>query len=424
LETFDKQKLSIRYIPLEKLKKWPKNPKRHDLELIGDSIRQFGMRNPIAVNERNGEIEAGHGRIETLIRMRERKESSPLHIIEENGDWLIPVLFFNDDEITQAKYAIIDNQTTLKETWDYDLLSENLEYLYNTDSLNYTGFDEKDLQRINKYYLECEVTNQQEKLEQDNIRPTNELSELPVNDIIEDLIAKNQYFYFAFSGGKDSLWSLLKVYPLLKKEKKKATALFVDTGTEFPDILDFVYRTTQRIGIELQVLKPKKNFFDLFFTKKQFPNPITKECIDILIHSAMNEYCQAIHNENQKYVLIRGGRPEQRRRIIKKKLKDRQTTIQLQQYPNMLIFNPGFLIEKQEYQQELEQLPNWDGYGLGFLRTACWCCPFQKRQQWEAMKQYYPLLWDRMRELSKEMKYTFYAGDGYYQRFYEYWNDN
>ena len=155
-EKENKSGLEIRYVALGELKKWPRNPKRHDFELIGDSIRKFGMRNPIAVNERNGEIEAGHGRIETLAVMRERGEDLPQHVHERDGDWLVPVLFFNDDEITQAKYAIVDNQSTLKEGWDNELLIETLNYVYDTDALDYTGFSEADLEGLKQEYGEIE----------------------------------------------------------------------------------------------------------------------------------------------------------------------------------------------------------------------------------------------------------------------------
>lgn len=57
--------------------------------------------------------------------------------------------------------------------------------------------------------------------------------------------------------------------------------------------------------------------------------------------------------------------------------------------------NPLFALSKEEYKVDMERLASelWNGYKKGFVRTACWCCPFQKREQWKAMKIYYPLLW-------------------------------
>lgn len=188
---FDKKKqndkLEIQYIALNVLKSWPKNPKKHDLELIGDSIREFGMRNPIVVNQSNGEVEAGHGRIEILSKMRDNGEEPPEHVYEKDGDWQVPVLFFNDNEIRQAKYTIVDNQSTMKAGWDYELLIEDLDYLKEYDNLDYTGFDEDGLKAIRIEYInEKEI-----KLPSDKVQDEQEINE---NIVITLEMTNDVYF--------------------------------------------------------------------------------------------------------------------------------------------------------------------------------------------------------------------------------------
>jgi len=152
-----RQRLEIKYVALNELKHWPRNPKRHDLELIGGSIKNYGMRKPIVVNRRNMEIEAGNGRLDSLIELRNEGKEIPDYIIEKDGDWQVPVLFFDDDEVTQAKFAIVDNQATIKEGWDNEVLLETLNYVYDLDGLEYTGFDEKELEELKQEYGEVDV---------------------------------------------------------------------------------------------------------------------------------------------------------------------------------------------------------------------------------------------------------------------------
>ena len=66
------------------------------------------------------------------------------------------------------------------------------------------------------------------------------------------------------------------------------------------------------------------------------------------------------------------------------------------------VITPFFGVDKAEYENALEEVKPllWRGYELGFVRTACWCCPFQKVEQWEKLKEHYPLLWEEMRRIT------------------------
>lgn len=56
-----------------------------------------------------------------------------------------------------------------------------------------------------------------------------------------------------FSGGKDSLATLYLARPFLDK----ITVMFCDTGATFPHVLDFVNRTCDRLGANLQIVRPQ-----------------------------------------------------------------------------------------------------------------------------------------------------------------------
>ena len=87
------------------------------------------------------------------------------------------------------------------------------------------------------------------------------------------------------------------------------------------------------------------------------------------------------------------------------------------------LLNPLFAVSKEDYEKALNEVKPllWRGYDLGFVRTACWACPFQKIEQWEALKLHYPLLWEEMRQLAQTLEYKEYKGDSTRRRFLDYW---
>lgn len=65
-------KLKVEYVPIEQIKKYRKNAKRHpkkQIEQIKKSIQEFEMNDPIAVDESNVIIE-GHRQVSSLKRVR------------------------------------------------------------------------------------------------------------------------------------------------------------------------------------------------------------------------------------------------------------------------------------------------------------------------------------------------------------------
>ncbi|MEU6755963.1 hypothetical protein [Streptomyces sp. NPDC046685] len=83
----------VAYVPLTDLNPAPRNPKRHELELIIDSIRMHGLVEIPVVDERTQCTLHGHGRRESLLEMQARGMPAPdAVLIDENGDWLVPIL--------------------------------------------------------------------------------------------------------------------------------------------------------------------------------------------------------------------------------------------------------------------------------------------------------------------------------------------
>ncbi|WP_371604983.1 hypothetical protein OG345_41945 (plasmid) [Streptomyces sp. NBC_01220] len=83
----------ITYVPLTDLTPAPRNPKRHELELLIDAIRMHGLVEVPVVDERTQCVLHGHGRREALIEMQGRGMTTPGGIVlDEDAGWLVPVL--------------------------------------------------------------------------------------------------------------------------------------------------------------------------------------------------------------------------------------------------------------------------------------------------------------------------------------------
>jgi len=60
----------------------------------------------------------------------------------------------------------------------------------------------------------------------------------------------------------------------------------------------------------------------------------------------------------------------------------------------------------ERYKRQLEEeFGLWEGYAKGFQRTACWCCPFQTKQQYETIKKELPFLWAVLERKAKEWEF-------------------
>jgi hypothetical protein len=136
--------LSIEYVPLSQIITWPRNPKDHDIPLITQSMFRFGFINPLIVDERSGQLVAGHGRLESLNNMMLDRAEPPDRVrVSESGEWLVPVLrgvqFANQAEA--EAYALADNQLTIVAGWNEAELGRvlaDLSEVYAEEGLGWT----------------------------------------------------------------------------------------------------------------------------------------------------------------------------------------------------------------------------------------------------------------------------------------------
>lgn len=146
--------LEIRYVPLSQVALWERNPKLHHLGDLAASIEHHGFkespRYEPTLNDGTGGIVAGNGRIETLVALRNQRRPAPRGIVEQDGEWLVPVTFGVDAESQEAAeaYGIDANNLTMSggdftpwdmaRMWDRDAYAALLTELAQSDALPVT----------------------------------------------------------------------------------------------------------------------------------------------------------------------------------------------------------------------------------------------------------------------------------------------
>jgi DNA modification methylase len=130
-----------------------RNPKRHALDKIVNSISRFGFTQPLLHDERTGRLAAGHGRLAALQRMRTGGEDAPDGVrVDDDGGWLVPVTagWASRSDAEADAYLVADNKLTELGGWDNAMLGELLAELAEQDEalLAAAGYDLTELDAI------------------------------------------------------------------------------------------------------------------------------------------------------------------------------------------------------------------------------------------------------------------------------------
>ena len=148
--------LEIKYVEIEKLKKYDKNAKIHTSKQISklvSSMKKFGVVTPILV-DRNFTIIAGHGRLEALKNLNYNK---------------IPVIMLENLSESQVRaYRLADNRIAEEAKYNSDILKIELSELTIEDEIEIidTGFDvaEVDAIILDNYGVKTEKTDKADEI--------------------------------------------------------------------------------------------------------------------------------------------------------------------------------------------------------------------------------------------------------------------
>ncbi len=128
--------MNVEMRPIHTIRPYENNPRQNDagVDAVAASLREFGWRQPIVVDE-DGIIIVGHGRYKAALKLG--WDEVPIHVATD----LTP-------EQIKA-YRIADNKTADLSDWNYELLPIELSQL---QSMNYDlgllGFDQDELAKL------------------------------------------------------------------------------------------------------------------------------------------------------------------------------------------------------------------------------------------------------------------------------------
>lgn len=229
-------------------------------------------------------------------------------------------------------------------------------------------------------------------------------------DSLKDRVNNAKYVYYSISGGRDSAAAMYLTVDEFRRQGKTIAAIFVDNGDELPGVAEHAEYLCQEMGVPLIRLQGN-GLYEVYGPKGKWPDAIHMDCIEALINKPMDTYLKDKHKD-EDYVLIRGGRASQKRPESGTKVYQA-----VKSKPRMIIYNPLFELSTEDCPQWLE----WDGYAKGFVRTACWCCPFQRPEQYAALKSNYPELHERLKYMFESLTFIVHPGDGHVKYLADYW---
>lgn len=129
-----KEKLQIVYLPINDIKPYEKNARKHeslDVNAIATSIQKFGMCDPIGIWSKDNIIVEGHGRLLALKQLG--YDTAPCIRLDH----------LTDEE--RKAYTLAHNKTAELSSWDQEILIEELESLKESFDLTDLGFSEKEI---------------------------------------------------------------------------------------------------------------------------------------------------------------------------------------------------------------------------------------------------------------------------------------
>lgn len=122
-------------MPIEAIKPYPNNAKKHKIPWIKESIDNFGFDQPIVI-DKNGVIIKGHGRYEAAKRLKMET---------------VPVVIRDDlDEKAAAMSRLADNRSQQGGGFDFDKLGSELDFLqdsFDPEMFENLGFNETFLKK-------------------------------------------------------------------------------------------------------------------------------------------------------------------------------------------------------------------------------------------------------------------------------------
>ncbi len=224
-----------------------------------------------------------------------------------------------------------------------------------------------------------------------------------IQEALEDKTARH---IVSFSGGKDS--TALGIYLLEKYPQLNLEFLFCDTGAELDETYEFIERFEAVFGVKIKRLnaldhlgikkKGSRTPFDVYLKEYYggfLPSPQARWCTRVL---KIQPFEREIGSD-RAYSYI-GIRADEKRLGYQQ-----QKPVVLSEAPNIFPVYPF----KEEGIELADVKSILNNSGLGFpsyykwrSRSGCYFCFYQQVGEWQGLKEYHPVLFQKAKSYEKD----------------------
>ena len=121
--------VEIQWISIAKIKPYERNPRRITdaaVNLVAESIRRFGWKQPLVISSKSGRIVAGHTRYAAALKLKLAE---------------VPAIISTLPEPEEQIYRLVDNRSSELTTWEKEDLASELREIVN-DGTDPLGFED------------------------------------------------------------------------------------------------------------------------------------------------------------------------------------------------------------------------------------------------------------------------------------------
>lgn len=211
--------------------------------------------------------------------------------------------------------------------------------------------------------------------------------------------------YVLFSGGKDSICTLIYIKGIAQSLGKKVRALHVDTTVGLPGSKKHAEELCRRFDVDLIVVRPKKNFFTLA-REWGIPSHNFRWCCRELKIKPLADYLKTV---SEPKIVLDGIR------AVESYVRSSYLPVWYHPTFKCLSVSPIFLWSDSEVREYLHK----SGISIEILdqlstSPECWCGAYKSRKDFERLYTLSPELFSKLAKLERNNKtdFTFIYEDG------------
>jgi len=242
----------------------------------------------------------------------------------------------------------------------------------------------------------CELTEEQSQ----NVRSKVSIFESDIKKLVE-----SRKTFILFSGGKDSLATLVYLRDIAKQVSGNLTAIYVDTTAGLPMNTKYVKKVCRYLGVNLKVVRPKVDYFTLA-KEWGIPSFGYRWCCRELKIKPIEEYLDKIKEPKVVFDGIRSAESNIRKQYIP-----------IWYHPTFkcLSVSPIFYWSNEQVISFINSngIPKTFLHSLG-SSTECWCGAYKTKSDFEKLYELDKDMFFKLVKLEKGNKsgYTFIYENG------------